>query len=157
MSTYQKVRPHAGRLAAMAVFGGYTAGWTVLVRRRGHPLPAAVDPWGVVFTAVATFRLSRLVGKATVTRPLRAPFTEVESAGAPAELNETPTRERGKHTVGELISCPFCLSVWIVTTLTGAQLLWPRATRTVNGALTALAMADALQLGYTALTQKAEQ
>ncbi|MET9509441.1 DUF1360 domain-containing protein [Streptomyces flavidovirens] len=156
MSTFQRLRPHTGHLAAMAVFGGYTAGWTVLVRRMGRSLPASVNPWDVLFTAAATFRLSRLVGKATVTRPIRAPFTHVESAGAPAELNETPSSERGRHTAGELISCPFCLSVWIVTTLTGAQLMWPRATKTASGALTALAAADALQLAYTALTQKAE-
>ncbi|MGW0366715.1 DUF1360 domain-containing protein [Streptomyces sp. NPDC002990] len=156
MNTLRSLRPHAGRMAAMAVFGGYTAGWAVLVRRSGRAVPVPPAPWELLLTATATFRLSRLIGKATITRPIRAPFTEVESPGAPAELNETPRHSTGRKTVGELVSCPFCLSVWIVTTLTGAQLMWPRATKTATGALTALAAADAMQFGYSALTAKAE-
>ncbi|MET9319086.1 DUF1360 domain-containing protein [Streptomyces sp. NPDC003038] len=157
MNTLRRLQPHAGRMAAMAVFGGYTAGWAVLVRRGGRAVPAPPTPWELLLTATATFRLSRLLGKATVTRPIRAPFTQVEAPGAPAELNETPRDQHGRKTVGELVSCPFCLSVWIVTTLTGAQLIWPRATRTVTGALTALAAADAMQFAHSALTAKAER
>ncbi|WP_242438901.1 DUF1360 domain-containing protein [Streptomyces sp. CB00455] len=140
----------------MAGFAGYAAGWAVLRRRAGQPLPASPGPWDLLLTATATFRLSRLIGKATVTRPLRAPFTRVDGAGAPAELNETPREEPGRTTLGELISCPFCLSVWVVTTFTGARAIWPEATRTVTGALTALAVSDALQLGYTALSERTE-
>ncbi|MEU9237319.1 DUF1360 domain-containing protein [Streptomyces subrutilus] len=106
--------------------------------------------------ATATFRFSRLVTKATVTRPVRAPFTRVDGAGAPGELNETPREEPGRTTVGELISCPFCLSLWIVTTFTGARAVWPEATRTVTGALTALTLADALQFGHSILVKQAE-
>jgi hypothetical protein len=127
-------RPLGGYLAAMAGFGTYTAAWATLVRLRGRPLPDRPEPWDVVLTAVATFRLSRLISKASVTSPLRAPFTRY---------------------VGQLVTCPFCMSVWVAATLTGSQLLWPRATRTAMGALTALAGADALQLAYAALTDKA--
>lgn len=143
-------------MGAMAGFAGYAVGWTVLQRRIGRPRPSAAGPWELALTAAATFRLSRLIAKATITRPLRAPFTHVEEAGAPAELNETPREEPGRETVGELISCPFCLSVWIVTTFTGARAIWPEATRTVTGALTALTLADALQFAHTALAQRAE-
>ncbi|MEU9192625.1 DUF1360 domain-containing protein [Streptomyces hundungensis] len=156
MRPVQAMRSHGGHLSAMIGFTGYAAGWAVLHRRRGRPLPAAPGPWDLLLTAAATFRLSRLIGKATITRPLRAPFTEVDGDGAPAELNETPCEEPGRHTLGELLSCPFCLSVWIVTTFTGARTVWPEATRTVTGALTALAVADALQFGYTTLAEHSE-
>ncbi|MFD3762515.1 DUF1360 domain-containing protein [Streptomyces sp. NPDC058622] len=156
MATLQGLRSHSGHLGAMAGFAGYAAGWIVLQRRTGRPRPAPPSPWDLALTATATFRLSRLIAKATVTRPVRAPFTRVDGAGAPAELNETPREEPGRETVGELISCPFCLSVWIVTTFTGAHTIWPEATRTVTGALTALTLSDALQFGHSALSKRAD-
>jgi hypothetical protein len=104
---------------------------------------------------VATFRLSRLLSKAAITSPLRAPFTRYVGPQGPAELHEEARSEDGKETVGELVTCPFCMSVWVASTLTAGRLLWPRATRTAMGALTALAGADALQLAYGALMGKA--
>ncbi len=68
-------RPLGGYLATMTGFGAYTAAWATAVRLRGRPLPDRPQPWDVVLTSVATFRLSRLLSKASVTSPLRAPFT----------------------------------------------------------------------------------
>ncbi|OQR63482.1 hypothetical protein B6E66_14250 [Streptomyces maremycinicus] len=147
-------RPLGGYLAAIAGFGAYTAAWASVVRLRGRPLPDRPE-WGdVVLTSVATFRLSRLLSKASVTSPLRAPFTRYVGAQGPAELHEEAQEEAGRNTVGELVTCPFCVSVWVASTLTAGQLLWPRATRTAMGALAALAGADALQLTYGALVEK---
>ncbi|MFF7206147.1 DUF1360 domain-containing protein [Streptomyces sp. NPDC008141] len=157
MGTLQGLRSHGGHLGAMAGFAGYAAGWAVLRHRSQRPRPAAPGAWELLLTATATFRLSRLMGKATVSRPLRAPFTQVDSPGAPAELNETPREQPGRETVGELISCPFCLSVWLVATFTGARALWPEATRTVTGALTALTVSDALQFGHAMMAKHAER
>ncbi|MFD9389463.1 DUF1360 domain-containing protein [Streptomyces sp. NPDC060000] len=147
-------RPLEGYVAAMAGFGAYTAAWATAVRLRGRPLPDRPAPSDIVLTSVAAFRLSRLLSKAAVTSPLRAPFTRYVGPQGPAELHEVARAEDGKDTVGELLTCPFCTSVWVVSTLTAAGLLWPRATRTAMGALTALAGADALQLAYTALVDK---
>lgn len=52
------------------------------------------------------------------------------------------------------MTCPFCRNVWVASTLTAGQLLWPRATRTAKGGLASLAGADALQLAHTALVDK---
>ncbi|WP_308368712.1 DUF1360 domain-containing protein [Streptomyces sp. ISL-36] len=107
---------------------------------------------------MATFRLSRLLSKGVVTSPLRAPFTRFKEAAGPSEVTEEPRTESGvRGTVGALVTCPFCVGVWVATTLTGAQLLWPREVRVVTGALTVLAGADALQLAYSALGQKAQE
>ncbi|MEV5144830.1 DUF1360 domain-containing protein [Streptomyces sp. NPDC052727] len=148
-------RPLGGYLAAMAGFATYTTAWATAVRLLGRPLPDRPEPWDVVLTSVATFRLSRLLTKASVTSPLRAPFTRYVAPQGPAELHEEAQPEDGKHTVGELATCPFCMSVWVASTLTAGQLLWPRATRTAMGALAALAGADTLQLAYSALIEKA--
>ncbi|MEU0005688.1 DUF1360 domain-containing protein [Streptomyces sp. NPDC006314] len=147
-------RPLGGYLAAMTGFGAYTAAWATAVRLRGCPLPDRPEPWDVVLTSVATFRLSRLLSKASVTSPLRAPFTQYVGPQGPAELHEEAQSQTGKETVGELVTCPFCVSVWVASTLTAGQLLWPRATRTAMGALAALAGADALQMLYSALVDK---
>ncbi|MGC5034732.1 MULTISPECIES: DUF1360 domain-containing protein [unclassified Streptomyces] len=147
-------RPLGGYVAAMAGFATFTTAWATVVHTRGRPLPDRPEPWDVVLTSVATFRLSRLLTKASVTSPLRAPFTRYAGPQGPAELHEEARPEHGRHTVGELATCPFCMSVWVASALTAGQLLWPRATRTAMGTLTALAGADTLQLAYSALMDK---
>lgn len=148
-------RPLAGYLTALAAFTTYTTAWATAARLRGCRLPDRPEPWDVVLTSVATFRLSRLVTKSSVTSPLRAPFTRYVAPQGPAELREEAQSEHGRHAVGELATCPFCMSVWVASTLTAGQLFWPRATRTAMGALSALAGADMLQLTYGALIDKA--
>ncbi|MER8219354.1 DUF1360 domain-containing protein [Streptomyces sp. NPDC094143] len=148
-------RPLGGYVTAMAGFAVFTTAWTTAVRLRGRPVPDRPEPWDVVLTSVATFRLSRLLTKASVTSPLRAPFTRYAGPQGPAELHEEAQPGPGRHTVGELATCPFCMSVWVASALTAGQLLWPRATRTAMGTLTALAGADTLQLAYSALMDKA--
>ncbi|MDK1475830.1 DUF1360 domain-containing protein [Streptomyces sp. 549] len=150
-------RPLGGYLKAMAGFSAYAAGCAVAVRLRGRPLPERPEPYDVLLTSVATFRLSRLLTKSAVTSPLRAPFTRYEGPEGPSELSEEVRGDTPSHAVGELLTCPFCLGTWVATGLTAAQLVWPRGGRTVTGALTALAVSDLLQLGYAALTQKVEE
>lgn len=144
----------AGHLGALVAFGVYTAGWGTAVCLRRDVLRDRHRPLDLVLTAAAVFRLGRLLSKGSVTSPLRAPFTRYEGAAGPAEVKESPRGGRIRSTVGELATCPFCLSVWLTTTFAGAHQLWPRATRTVTEAVAALAMADAMQLGYDCLLQK---
>ncbi|MFJ9026150.1 DUF1360 domain-containing protein [Streptomyces sp. NPDC102259] len=125
-----------------------------VVRLRGRPLPDRPAPSDIALTSLAAFRLSRLLSKAAVTSPLRAPFTRYVGPQGPAELHEETRADEGKDTVGELVTCPFCMNVWVVSTLTAGQLLWPRATRTAMGGLAALAGADALHLAHAALVDK---
>ncbi|MFH8611495.1 DUF1360 domain-containing protein [Streptomyces sp. NPDC018029] len=143
-----------GHLGAVVAFGAYTAAWGAAVHLRKTKLPERPEPWDLLLAATATFRLSRLLSKGSVTSPLRAPFTKYEEGTGPAEVKESPRGGDLRSTVGELVTCPFCLSVWLTTTVTGAHLLWPRATRTVTGGLSTLAVADVMQLGYDCLVQK---
>ncbi|MEI7031865.1 DUF1360 domain-containing protein [Streptomyces pratensis] len=149
-----KEHPLAGHLGALAAFGAYTAAWGAVVGVRRVALPDRHQPLDLLMTAAAVFRLGRLLSKGSVTSPLRAPFTRYEGSAGPAEVKESPRGGLIRSTVGELATCPFCLSVWLTTTFTGAHLLWPRATRAVTGGVTALAVADTIQLGYDCLLQK---
>ncbi|MEV6757244.1 DUF1360 domain-containing protein [Streptomyces sp. NPDC051214] len=143
-----------GHFAAVAAFGAYAAAWGAVAARRKTKAPDGREPWDVLLTATAVFRLSRLLSKGTVTSPLRAPFTRFESATGPAEVSDSPRGGAVKSTVGELISCPFCLSVWLTATFTGARSVWPQATRTVTCGLTSLAIADCMQVAYDGWLQK---
>lgn len=143
-----------GHFAAVVAFGAYTAAWGVVAARHKTKAPDSREPWDVLLTATAVFRLSRLLSKGTVTSPLRAPFTRFESATGPAEVSESPRGRAVKSTVGELITCPFCLSVWLTATFTGARSVWPQATRTVTCGLTSLAIADCMQVAYDGWLQE---
>ena len=78
-------------------------------------------PADVVLLSIATHKLSRLLSKDAVTSPLRAPFTRYDHPIGSGEVTEQ-VRDQGsstRHAVGELLSCPFCLAVWVATGLTG--------------------------------------
>ncbi|CNI14576.1 Protein of uncharacterised function (DUF1360) [Mycobacterium tuberculosis] len=92
-----------------------------------------------------------------MTSPLRAPFTRYAGTGGPAEVQEG-SRQSGqlRHTLGELLTCPFCLDMWVATGFAIGLIFAPRFTRLIAGSFTALAGADFLQLAY-AIAQRAAQ
>jgi hypothetical protein len=118
--------------------------------------PAVTD---VVLISIATHKLSRLLAKDSVTSPLRAPFTRYQEPSGESEVNEEVRAEEGSagHAVGELLSCPFCLAMWVATGLTGGLVLAPRLTRLVATGFTAVAASDFLQLAYAAAKRAANQ
>jgi hypothetical protein len=138
----------------MAAYTATVASLVAARRATRRALPA-ISLLDVGLMSVATFKLSRLLTKASVTRPLRAPFTEVEQAAGEAELNERPRGSGLRHVAGELASCPFCASVWIGTGLAGGLVFAPRFTRLAAAAATAVAGADFLQLAWSKARQSA--
>jgi hypothetical protein len=127
-----------------------------LVRRRGHQLPD-VSFGDVVLVGVATHKLSRRLSKNSVTSPLRAPFTRYKGVSGPAELAEDARGEGVRKAVGELVTCPFCLSQWVATGFVFGLALAPRATRMAASVFASLALADFLQFGYAWAEEKAEE
>ncbi|MFI1989841.1 DUF1360 domain-containing protein [Actinoplanes sp. NPDC020271] len=151
-------RPLGGYLAAMGAFGALAASLTAAAKVTGRPVPERPALGDVALLSIATHKLSRLIAKDSVTSPLRAPFTRYSEPAGAAELNEE-VRDSGssvKHGIGELITCPFCLALWIATGLTGGLVLVPRLTRLVATALTATAASDFLQMAYSIAKEKAE-
>jgi hypothetical protein len=143
-------RPLGGYLAALAGFTGgvgLLAGVTALRRKR---LPDRFTLGDVTLLSVATHKLSRLITKDAVLSPLRAPFTRYREPAGDGELNEEVRGQGLRHAIGELITCPFCMAMWIATALTGGMILAPRLTRTVEVVMTAVAASDTLQLVYDA-------
>jgi hypothetical protein len=59
--------------------------------------------------------------------------------------------------VGELLTCPFCLDVWVATAFVIGLVFAPRLTRLIAGGLASLAGADFLQLAYAMAQESAEK
>jgi Protein of unknown function (DUF1360) len=140
-------RPLGGYARVMTTYAVGVAGLAALVAARRRPLPERPSLADLALTAFATAKVSRLVSRDVVTSPLRAPFTRFESQGGPAEVNEEVRGAGMQHAVGELLTCPFCLSQWIATGFAFGLLLAPRTTRQVAATFTALEAADFLQFG----------
>jgi hypothetical protein len=142
-------RPLGGYVVVMAVFGAILSGAAGLAFATGRRLPEGIGPWDLLLIAAGTHKLSRTLTKDAVTSPLRAPFTRYQDSGGPAEVMEEVRHRDGlRHSIGELITCPFCLDVWIAAGFTIGLVFAPRLTKLVAAALTAVTGADFLHLLY---------
>lgn len=148
-------RPLAPYSAVMGLYGVVVAGLALVVRRSGRPLPERLGAGDIALVAVATQKISRLLTKHPVTSPLRAPFTRFRGASGEAELAEEVRGTGVRHAVGELLTCPFCLSQWTATAMVFGLVLAPRATRLFASLFTSLATADLLQFAYDKVQQEA--
>jgi hypothetical protein len=150
---YQGAEPEklAGYAALLATYGLSVAGFGLFLRRRGQRLPTRVDPVDVVLLGTATFKLSRLISRDAVTGVVRAPFTRRKGKGKGSEVMDVPRGTGARRAIGELLTCPFCISQWLATALGGAYVVAPDATRVAAATLTAVSIADVLQYAHTAL------
>jgi Protein of unknown function (DUF1360) len=140
--------------AMMAVFAAGFAGSLALAKRQGRELPERIGTADLVTIGVASHKLSRLIGKDKVAAPLRAPFTEFEGSGGPAEYEESARGTGARRAIGELLVCPYCLGLWVVTAFALGLLFAPRLTRFAAAIFSALAISDFLQIAYKAAEEK---
>jgi Protein of unknown function (DUF1360) len=146
--------PLLSYLSFMSIFGSLLAAGLAIAKRQGRELPESVPAGQLLLIGTASHKLSRIVAKDKVTSPLRAPFTELEGKGGPAELEE---RSRGtglRKAIGELLICPFCLNLWVIAAFSVGLLFAPRLTRFIASLFAALTIADFLQIAYKAAEDK---
>src|SRR3954453_17828710 len=122
-------RPWRGYAMVLATFGALAAAVAGVARLTGRRLPERPSAADVGLLTVSTFKLSRLLTKDAVTSPLRAPVARFERPAGAAELIESPRGHGLQHAVGEMLTCPFCTSVWIGGGLSAGLLFAPRVTR----------------------------
>ena len=59
-----------------------------------------------------------------------------------------------RRVIGELLVCPYCLSVWTSAALHLGLIYAPRTTRVVASTFSALTLADFLHIAYKAAERK---
>jgi len=144
-------RPPFGIYAGLSVvFNAGYAGALVAAKRSGRELPGDVSAKDVVLIGTASHKLSRLISKDKITAFLRAPFTEYEGRGGPAEVEERARGTGVRRAIGELLICPYCLGLWASGGFHVGLVYAPRATRLVASTFTALTISDFLQIAYKA-------
>jgi hypothetical protein len=146
--------PFAPYLAFMTIFGALVSAALLVAGRQGRELPEKVGPGELLLIGTASHKLSRLVAKDKVTSPLRAPFTELEGKGGPAELEESSRGTGLRKAIGELLICPYCLGLWVVAAFSLGLLFAPRLTRFLAAVFSALTISDFLQIAYKAAEEK---
>lgn len=135
----------------LGVYAAFAGGLSLAVRRwrRGSvPVPKLGD---VALLGLATFRLSRLVSKEKVLAPVREPFVGRTEPGQRGELNSEPAGTGVRRAFGELLTCPFCVAIWIATALTALFAAAPRIARLIAGGLAAVVVADWSQHAHAGL------
>jgi hypothetical protein len=148
-------RPPFKSYASFAALLNAAVGGAVLAARRsGRELPERVDARDLALMGVASHKISRLVSKDKVKAFARAPFTEFQEKGGPAEVEESPRGTGLRRAVGELLVCPYCLGLWVSAGLHVGLLFAPRATRFVASIFGALTISDFLQVGYKAAEER---
>lgn len=140
--------PLEGYAGSLTAFGLAVAALVAAGRFGGHQLPERYDVRDVVLGGLATHKFTRLLSKGAVTSPLRAPFTSFDEPAGSAELNESARGEGLRHTVGELLTCPFCLGQWVGTGYVAGLALAPRGARTWAAVFAVTGLSDVLQQLY---------
>jgi hypothetical protein len=126
-------------------------------RLTGKSIPERVGAKDIALLGMATHKLSLVGAEDAITSPLRAPFTELREKASPKKVDEKPRGEGLRRSVGELLTCKFCLSVWVASLFTYGLVLAPRATRLVAAVFAVVTVSDHLHQAYEALMNKASR
>ena len=146
-------RPVFGYAVLVATFGA-VFGSALAGAARGNGLPDSVAGRDIVVTGLATHKLSRLIAKDKVTSPLRAPFTRLERDSADGAIEEKPRGRGVRRAIGELVTCPYCLSQWIAAAFAVGMIVSPRLTRVLASMWAGQAIADAAHIAYVAAKKR---
>ena len=116
----------------------FWAGLLTAARRRRKALAEPTSAGDLLALGLASAKLGDVVAQDRIAVFQRRPF-----ADGPAAVQ--PAGEGLRRAVGELVTCPHCVSLWAAGALAHAQLARPRETRLVTRVFAALAIADALR------------
>jgi hypothetical protein len=150
----QEQPPFLSYLTFMSSFGALVAAALLIARKQGRELPEQVGAGQLLLVGTASHKVARLLSKDKVTSPLRAPFTELEGKGGPAEFEESSRGTGLRKAIGELLICPFCLGLWVVAAFSVGLLFAPRVTRFIASLFAALTISDFFQIAYKAAEEK---
>jgi hypothetical protein len=161
--------------SAQGVFGGYDGGeeslpsyaalaglfnlilaaFLLIARRTGRPIPERIEARDIALLGVATHKVSLLLTRDAITSPLRAPFTELQEKQSPKSVDEKPRGKGLRRSLGELLTCHFCIGQWVASFFTYGLVFAPALTRLVASIFAIVAISDHLHQTYKALMKRA--
>lgn len=123
-----------GAFAALLLLAGRTS------RDKEH-VPFA--PWEIACLGLASHDIARILARDRIAVFLRAPFASGEAA-------QEPRGQGIRRAVGELLTCPHCLSTWIAAALSAGFVHYPRRARFIGAVFAGHAIAN----GYESLARR---
>ena len=142
--------------AALAgVFNLILALFLLIARKTGRPIPERIETRDIALLGVATHKLSLLLAQDAITSPLRAPFTELKEKRSPKNVDEKPRGEGLRRSLGELLTCHFCVGQWVASFFAYGLVFAPAVTRLVASIFAIVALSDHLHQTYKALMKRA--
>jgi hypothetical protein len=147
--------PLPSYVALAGVFNLIFAVFLLIARKTGRPIPERVETRDIALLGVATHKLSLLVAQDAVTSPLRAPFTELQEKQSPKRVDEKPRGKGLRRSIGELMTCQFCVGQWVASFFTYGLVFAPAVTRLVASIFAIVALSDHLHQTYKALMKRA--
>jgi hypothetical protein len=137
------------------IFNLIFAGFLLAAKRMERPLPERIEARDIALLGVAAHKLSFVISNDAVTSPIRAPFTERQEKESPKSVEEKPRGTGLRKSIGELLSCQFCLGMWLSSFFTYGLVLAPRVTRLIATVFAVVTVSDHLHQTYKALTKRA--
>ena len=141
--------------AVAGLFNLIFALFLLIARKTGRPIPERMETRDIALLGVATHKLSLLLAQDAVTSPLRAPFTELQEKQSPKNVDEKPRGTGLRRSLGELVTCKFCVGQWVASFFTYGLVFAPAVTRLVASIFAIVALSDHLHQTYKALTTRA--
>jgi hypothetical protein len=137
----QKQLPLPEYAGLAAVFSGAVASFLLLARDR---LPERVGFGDMARIGLASYKLGRLIAKDEVTSFVRVPVTRDEEA-------QEPDPEGWRRALGELLTCPYCIGLWVAAGFSASLVLFPRETRFAATVFGGQTVADFLNAAFVRL------
>jgi hypothetical protein len=141
--------------ALMGVFNLIFALFLLVARKTGRPIPERIEVGDIALLGVATHKVSLLLAQDAITSPLRAPFTELQEKQSPKSVDEKPRGKGLRRSLGELLTCHFCVGQWVASFFTYGLVFAPAVTRLVASIFAIVALSDHLHQTYKALMKRA--
>jgi hypothetical protein len=138
-----ETRPLHEYATLTTVFSGALGGFLLLAGRR---LPQRIGFGDMLRVGLASYKVGRLVAKDEVTTWMRAPVTRDEEA-------QEPEREGMARALGELVTCPHCVGLWVAAGFSAGLVLLPRETRFAATIFGSQAAADFLNAAFVRLRE----
>lgn len=151
-----KEMPLAGYAGLLGAFNAGLVGTLIAAENVRRSKKDRVSLSDLLLLGVAAHKLSRIIASDRVTAPLRAPFVEYEKPAGTSEVKEHSRGTGAQRAMGDLLTCPYCLSPWVATALAAGMLFRPRATRALSGIFAIATISDLLHTAQDAAKKKAE-